>query len=154
MGTDKSGKADAIIATAVVGTAAMGGLPVLIDVGPLLAANGAMIASLALLYGLPWGEGDTKEFVRMLTHAVAAKVVVLGSIKLMWSAIAFTGVGLGGALAMNAATNALVTLGFGRAAKLYFENDGKVEDHEVITVLANTLTLGGFKEVARMLRSK
>ena len=149
----KSGKADAIIVTGVLGTAAMGAAPVLIDVGPLVAANGAMIGSLALLYDVPWSEDNTKKLINTFMKGAFAKLVVVGSIKAMWSVIGFTGIGIPAALTLNAATNALVTMAIGRAAKFYFERNCKPPDHEVLEVLTNSLTLGTFKEVMKIIRN-
>ncbi len=55
---------------------------------------------------------------------------------------------------MNAALNALVTYGIGKAASGYFESGCKKTDGEVISLFLDTISFGGFKEVLKILKKK
>ncbi|MCU0514022.1 MAG: YcjF family protein, partial [Anaerolineae bacterium] len=135
-------KANAVIATAVVTTATMGGVPIIISITPLVAANGIMVGSLAMVYGIPWSDNNTQKLINTLLRGAAIQSATIVSMNVLWEAIRFTGIGFGAAMAANAVTNALVTLAIGRAAKLYFEHNCDISDAQVAEEFANTITLG------------
>jgi uncharacterized protein (DUF697 family) len=146
-----SDKADTIIKAAVISTAAMGAVPVFFDVAALMVANGAMVGALALTYDVEWSDEETVKLIKRILEACGT---TFGAIKLFASGIAFTGVGLPLAIGLNAMANAVVTLGLGRAAQRYFESGCKASDAEVYAIFMNTVSLGGFKEVVKILKKQ
>lgn len=142
-------KADTVIMGAVVSTAAMGALPVLGDITTLVVANGAMIGGLALIYDVEWDDGQTTKFIQ---RVVESSAVTIGSLKLLATGLAFTGIGLPLAVTMNGILNAVITLGLGRAARFYFESGGDAPDKEVYAKFMDTVGLRGVRDVVNMVR--
>jgi hypothetical protein len=147
--TTQERKADNVIFGAVVSTAAMGALPVLGDITTLVVANGAMIGGLALIYDVEWDDSKTRKFIQRVLESSA---VTVGSLKLLATGLALTGIGLPLAVTMNGVLNAVITLGLGRAAKFYFESGGEATDSEVYDRFIKTVGLSGIKDVVKMLR--
>ncbi len=144
-------KADTVIMGAVVSTAAMGALPLLGDVTTLIVANGAMIGGLALIYDVEWDDGQTTKFVQ---RVIESSAVTIGSLKLLATGLALTGIGLPLAVTMNGVLNAVITLGLGRAAKLYFESGGEASDKDVYNKFVDTVGLKGVRDVVKMIRDE
>ncbi len=149
--TTKEQKADKVIFGAVVSTAAMGALPILGDITTLVVANGAMIGGLALIYDMEWDDAQTRKFIQRVLESSA---VTVGSLKLLATGLALTGIGLPLAVTMNGVVNAVITLGLGRAARLYFESGGEVKDSEVYDKFMKTVGLSGLKDVVKIIREK
>ena len=149
--TSQEKKADNVILGAVVSTAAMGALPILGDITTLVVANGAMIGGLALIYDVEWDDGQTRKFIQRVLESSA---VTLGSLKLLATGLALTGIGLPLAVTMNGILNAVITLGLGRAAKRYFESGGEASDSEVYDTFMKTVGLSGLKDVVKMVRDE
>ncbi|MBN1562788.1 MAG: DUF697 domain-containing protein [Anaerolineae bacterium] len=149
--TSQEKKADNVILGAVVSTAAMGALPLLGDITTLVVANGAMIGGLALIYDMEWDDNQTRKFVQ---RVIESSAVTLGSLKLLATGLALTGIGLPLAITMNGVLNAMITLGLGRAAKFYFASGGEAKDSEVYEKFMKTVGLSGLKDVVKMVRDE
>jgi uncharacterized protein (DUF697 family) len=147
----KSEQADVAILAAVTSTALMGGVPFFIDVAAVIAANGALLFGLAKIYDIQWTQEQSGNFIRRLIEAGG---ITIGSTKLLASAITLTGVGIPVGLTINAILNGMVTLGIGRAAKIYFASECKTPDGELVTIFLNTVSLGGFNEVRKIIGGK
>ncbi len=147
----QSNNADSIVIAAVVATAGMGIVPVFVDVPAIVAANGAMICSLAVVYHMEWSE---EQGIKVIREIIKGSFVTVVSIKALVGLVTLTGAGIPVAFTMNGVVNAMVTLGLGRAARRYFESNCTVSQSELNTIFANTVSFGGFKEVVQMLKNR
>ena len=98
-----------------------------------------------------WDDGQTRKFIQRVLESSA---VTLGSLKLLATGLALTGIGLPLAVTMNGILNAVITLGLGRAAKRYFESGGEASDSEVYDTFMKTVGLSGLKDVVKMVRDE
>jgi uncharacterized protein (DUF697 family) len=146
-------KANGIIKTAVVASAAIGIQPAFVDIPFLVAANGAMLVALSKAYNYSWTE---EQAVRFIKHLVAASGFTVGTWKALAAviqvALAASIVGLPLALGVNGLVNAVMTYAMGQAAKHYFETSGEASDEKVLAIFLDNLTLGGFKQVRQLLK--